>query len=43
MEGFDCSKIGVPLQHKTHKKIDSERVREGNMKSTRYKEVEKRT
>jgi hypothetical protein len=40
MEGFDCNKIGVPLQHEIHKKIDSEKVREGTMKSTHYKEGE---
>ena len=41
MEGFDCNQIGVPLQHKIHKKIDSELVREGTMKSTQFKEGEK--
>ena len=40
MEGFDCKQIGVPLQYKIHKKIDSELVREGTMKSTQYKEGE---
>lgn len=40
MEGFDCIEIGVPLQQKTYKKIDSEQVREGNMKSTQAKEGE---
>ena len=40
MEGLDCIQIEVPLQHKTYKKIDSEKVRKGTMKSTQYKEVE---
>lgn len=40
MEGFDCNQIGVPLQQKIHKKIDSETVREGTMKSTQTQEVE---
>jgi hypothetical protein len=31
----------VPLQQETDKKIDSEIVREGNVKSTQYKESEK--
>ena len=39
MEGFDCNQIGVPLQNKTYKKINSEIVREGIMKSTQNKEV----
>lgn len=36
-----CNQIGVPLQHKKDKKINSELVREGTMKRTRSKEVEK--
>lgn len=36
-------KIEVPLQKKTHKKIDSEIVREGNVKRTRYTKRVKRT
>ena len=39
MEGLDCIQIEVPLQKTTYKKIDSEKVREGTMKSTQYKEV----
>lgn len=36
----DCTQIEVPLQLKIHKKIDSEKVREGPVKSTRSKESE---
>ena len=35
-------KIGVPLQNKTNKKIDSEIVREGNVKRTRIMKRVKR-
>lgn len=35
-----CKKIAVPLQKQTYKKIDSEQVREGNVKRTQYKENE---
>ena len=35
-----CKQIGVPLQQKIYKKIDSELVRKGTMKSIQYKEVE---
>ena len=35
-----CKQIGVTLQIKIYKKIDSEKVREGTMKSTQSQEVE---
>ena len=46
MEGrqktFIYLEIGVPLRNKTNKKIDSEIVREGNVKRTQFqKESEK--
>ena len=41
-ETWICLKIGVPLRTLTNKKIDSEIVREGNVKRTRKnKENEK--
>ena len=39
-EVLDCNQIEVPLQIEIHKKIDSEKVREGPVKSTQYKESE---
>lgn len=41
MEDFDCNQIGVPLQYEIRKKINSELVREGTMKSTQTQEGEK--
>lgn len=37
---FYCIQIAVPLQKQTNKKIDSEQVREGNVKRTQNEENE---